>query len=362
MKTIEELLQLVRTRGASDLHIKTGSPPVLRIDGELVEIEESVCTSEVTKDFAANLMTAKQRSRFSEANEIDFAFSAPAIGRFRVNVFRQRGSISIALRHVATHVPSFGELNIPPIVQKLALEPRGLVLVTGTTGSGKTTTLAAMIDHINSHSRRHIVTIEDPIEILHKDRKSIINQREVGMDTDSYDTALKFVLRQDPDIILIGEMRDLETVRTAMTAAQTGHFVLSTLHTIDAAETVNRVIDFFPFYQQKQARIMLAGCLRGIVSQRLLLRADGNGRVPAVEVMVTTRRIQDMILDCQQTHLIATAVAEGDFYGMQTFDQSLLGLYEQGLVTMDDAVEVATNRHDFRLMVQARGYQVCLAD
>jgi twitching motility protein PilT len=362
MKTIEELLQLVKTAGASDLHIKTGSPPVLRIDGELHELDEPVCTPEATKDYATNLMTAKQRTRFSESNEIDFAFSAPAIGRFRVNVFRQRGSISIALRHVATHVPGFGELNIPPIVQKLALEPRGLVLVTGTTGSGKTTTLAAMIDHLNSHVQRHIVTIEDPIEILHRDRKSIINQREVGTDTDTYETALKHVLRQDPDVILIGEMRDLETVKTALTAAQTGHFVLSTLHTIDAAETVNRIIDFFPFYQQKQARIMLAGCLRGIVSQRLLPRADGNGRVPAVEVMVTTRRIQDMILDCQQTHLIVTAVAEGDFYGMQTFDQSLLSLYEQGLVTMEDAVEVATNRHDFRLMVQSRGHQVCLAD
>jgi twitching motility protein PilT len=361
MKTIEELLQVVRTAGASDLHLKAGNPPVLRVDGQLLELDEQPCTPEITKDYAANLMTAKQRMRFGEANEIDFAFSAPNIGRFRVNVFRQRGSISIALRHVATHVPSFEDLNIPLVVKKLALEPRGLVLVTGTTSSGKTTTLAAMIDHVNTSARRHIVTIEDPIEILHRDHKSIINQREVGTDTDSYETALKYVLRQDPDIILIGEMRDLETVRTALTAAQTGHFVLSTLHTIDAAETVNRIIDFFPFYQQKQARIMLAGCLRGIVSQRLLGKADGKGRVPAVEVLVATSRIQDMILDCQQTHLITTAIAEGDFYGMQTFDQSLLDLYERGLVTLDDAVTVATNPHDFRLMVQARGYEVCLA-
>jgi twitching motility protein PilT len=234
--------------------------------------------------------------------------------------------------------------------------------VTGTTGSGKTTTLAAMIDHINHRLRRHIVTIEDPIEILHQDHRCIVNQREVGLDTENYSSALKYVLRQDPAIILIGEMRDQETVRTALTAAQTGHFVLSTLHTIDVAETVNRIIDFFPLYQQKQVRIMLAGSLRGIISQRLLVRADGVGRVPAVEVMVMTGRIRDLILDPGQTHNIRTAVQEGDFYGMQTFDQSLLGLFEKGMVTLEDAQLMATSPHDFRLLVQSHGHEVPVLD
>jgi twitching motility protein PilT len=362
MKSIDELLQKVVELGASDLHIKVGSPPVVRIDGELSQLDEPVCTPEDTKDYAASLMSEKQIRRFSETNEIDFAYSGPNVGRYRINVYRQRGSISIALRQVVTRVPDFRELNLPPVVQKLALEPRGMVLVTGTTGSGKTTTLAAMIDHINRNLRRHIVTIEDPIEILHKDNQCIINQREVGLDTENYATALKYVLRQDPDIILIGEMRDQETVRTALTAAQTGHFVLSTLHTIDVAETINRIIDFFPLYQQKQVRIMLAGSLRGIISQRLLPRADGLGRVPAVEVMCMTGRIRDLILDPGQTHNIRTAVHEGDFYGMQTFDQSLLGLYERGLVSFEDAEAVASSPHDFRLMVQAKGHEIPLVD
>ncbi len=362
MKTIDELLQKVVQASASDLHLKVGSPPTIRVDGELTELEEPPCTPEDTKDYAASLMSEKQIRRFSETNEIDFAYSAPSVGRYRINVYRQRGTISIALRQVVTRVPTFAELNLPPVVQKLALEPRGMVLVTGTTGSGKTTTLAAMIDHINHRLRRHIVTIEDPIEILHQDHRCIVNQREVGLDTENYSSALKYVLRQDPDIILIGEMRDQETVRTALTAAQTGHFVLSTLHTIDVAETVNRIIDFFPLYQQKQVRIMLAGSLRGIISQRLLVRADGVGRVPAVEVMVMTGRIRDLILDPGQTHSIRTAVQEGDFYGMQTFDQSLLGLFERGMVTLEDAQLMATSPHDFRLLVQSHGHEVPVLD
>jgi twitching motility protein PilT len=356
MKSVDDLLRKVSETGASDLHLKVGSPPMIRVDGELMNLEEPVCNPDDTKDYAASLMSDKQIRRFSETNEIDFAYSAVNVGRFRVNVYRQRGAISIALRRVVTQVPDFAELNLPPIVQKLALEPRGLVLVTGTTGSGKTTTLAAMIDHINHNLRKHIVTIEDPIEILHRDQKCMINQREVGLDTENYNTALKYVLRQDPDIIFIGEMRDQETVRTALTAAQTGHFVMSTVHTIDAAETVNRIIDFFPLYQQKQVRLMLAGCLKGIVSQRLLVRSDGRGRVPAVEVMIMTGRIREMILDPAQTHQITTAVQEGDFYGMQTFDQSLLGLYEKGLINLPDAQMIASNPHDFRLMVQSRGH------
>jgi twitching motility protein PilT len=358
MKTVDELLQKVVEAGASDLHLKVGSPPMIRVDGDLSALDEPPCTPEDTKDYAASLMSEKQIRRFSETNEIDFAYSAPSVGRYRINVYRQRGTISIALRHVVTRVPTFSELNLPSVVQKLALEPRGMVLVTGTTGSGKTTTLAAMIDHINHHFRKHVVTIEDPIEILHQDRMCILNQREVGLDTENYGSALKYVLRQDPDIILIGEMRDQETVRTALTAAQTGHFVLSTLHTIDVTETVNRIIDFFPLYQQKQVRIMLAGSLRGIISQRLLMRADGIGRVPAVEVMVMTGRIRDLVLDPSQTHTIRTAVQEGDFYGMQTFDQSLLGLYERGLVTLADAQVVASSPHDFRLLAQSHGHEV----
>ncbi|OFW59661.1 MAG: type IV pili twitching motility protein PilT [Actinobacteria bacterium RBG_16_64_13] len=362
MKTIDELLQAVTQAGASDLHLKVGSPPMIRVDGELENLDEPPCSPDDTKDYAASLMSEKQIRRFSETNEIDFAYSAAQVGRYRVNVYRQRGTISIAMRQVVTRVPNFTELNLPEVVQRLALEPRGMVLVTGTTGSGKTTTLAAMIDHINHHLRKHIVTIEDPIEILHRDHKCIVNQREVGLDTENYGTALKYVLRQDPDIIFIGEMRDQETVRTALTAAQTGHFVLSTLHTIDATETVNRIIDFFPLYQQKQVRIMLAGSLRGIVSQRLLVKADGTGRVPAVEVMVMTGRIRDLILDPAQTHNMKNAVQEGDFYGMQTFDQSLLDLYEKGLINLSDAQIVASNPHDFRLLVQSRGHEMPMSD
>jgi len=250
MKSIDELLEIATQAGASDLHVKVGSPPTIRVDGELQTLDEPACSPDDTKDCAASLMSEKQIRRFSETNEIDFAYSSPQVGRYRVNVYRQRGTISIACRQVVTRVPDFAELNLPAVVHKLALEPRGMVLVTGTTGSGKTTTLAAMIDHINRNLRRHIVTVEDPIEILHRDKLCIINQREVGLDTENYASALKYVLRQDPDIIFIGEMRDQETVRTALSAAQTGHFVLSTLHTIDATETVNRIIDFFPLYQQ----------------------------------------------------------------------------------------------------------------
>ncbi|MHB1326281.1 MAG: type IV pilus twitching motility protein PilT [Thermoleophilia bacterium] len=347
-------------RGASDLHLKSGSPPVIRVDGELYTLGEEPIMPEGTKEYAAVIMSDKQIAIFSEQNEIDFAYGIEGIGRFRVNIFRQRGSISIAMRQVVGKIPGFDELHLPSIIKRLALEPRGMILVTGTTGSGKTTTLAAMIDYINQNVRRHIVTVEDPIEILHKDNKSMINQREVGIDTRSYSTALKYVLRQDPDIIFIGEMRDLETVQTAMTASQTGHLVLSTLHTIDVSETINRIIDFFPLHQQKQVRILLAGSLRGIISQRLLPRADGKGRVPALEIMVMTKRIRDLVLDSNQTHKIEEAIREGDYYGMKTFDQSLLTLYQEGLITLQDAAQVASNPHDFKLMAQQEGYDVSL--
>jgi len=360
VKPIDDLLSEMMVRNASDLHIKAGSAPVIRVDGELMLMDEPPLTPEDTKDVAASIMTDKQIRRFSEHNEIDFAYSSPNLGRFRVNVFRQRGSISIAMRQVTTKIPSFEELHLPEIIKRIALEPRGLVLVTGTTGSGKTTTLAAMIDHVNDTMRRHVVTIEDPIEVLHKDKRAIINQREIGLDTDSYASALKYVLRQDPDDILIGEMRDIETVTAALTAAQTGHFVMSTLHTIDATETINRIIDFFPLHQQKQVRIMLAGTLKAIISQRLLTRADGEGRVPAIEIMITTNRIRDFILNQDQAMLIGDAIKEGDFYGMQTFDQALLKLYEDGLITLSDAAQVASNPHDFKLLVQQQGHDVSL--
>ena len=360
VKQINELLEEILAHNASDLHLKAGSPPVMRVDGELELMDDVAFTPEDTKDIAASIMTDKQIRRFSEHNEIDFAYSSPSKARLRVNVYRQRGSISIAMRQVANQVPSFEELHLPEIVKRLAVEPRGLVLVTGTTGSGKSTTLAAMIDHINRTMRHHIVTIEDPIEILHKDRLSIVNQREIGLDTESYASALKYVLRQDPDDILIGEMRDVETVSAALTAAQTGHFVMSTLHTIDATETVNRIIDFFPLHQQKQVRIMLAGTLKGIISQRLLPRSGGVGRIPAIESMLVTSRIRDFILEPEQSHMIADAIREGDFYGMHTFDQSLLKLYEDGLITLSDAAGVAANPHDFKLLVQAHGHDVSL--
>ncbi|MBE0430139.1 MAG: PilT/PilU family type 4a pilus ATPase [Thermoleophilia bacterium] len=347
-------------RDASDLHLKADSPPVIRIDGQLINLEEPPISADEMKEYAASLMTDRQIGIFSEQNEIDFAYGLSGIGRFRVNIFRQRGSISIAMRQVVQEIPGFAELNLPQVLKRISLEPRGMVLVTGTTGSGKTTTLASMIDHINESVRRHIVTVEDPIEIVHGDKKSMINQREIGIDTRSYSTALRYVLRQDPDVIFIGEMRDLETVRTAMTAAQTGHLVLSTLHTIDVSETVNRIIDFFPLHQQKQVRIMLAGSLKGVISQRLLPSSEGQGRMPAVEVMVMTKRIRDMIVDSEQTHRIYDAIREGDYYGMQTFDQSLLGLFRAGKVTLQDAAAVATSPHDFKLMAQQEGFDVSL--
>ena len=360
MRPIDELLKAMIERNASDLHLKSGSPPVIRVDGELCVLDDASLVPDDTKEYAAAIMSDRQIRRFSEHSEVDFAYSLPGLGRYRVNVYRQRGSISIAMRRVATKIPTFEDLHLPSIVQQLSVAPRGMVLVTGTTGSGKSTTLAAMIDHINHNLRRHIITVEDPIEVLHRDNKSVINQREIGLDTDTYVTALKYVLRQDPDVILIGEMRDAETVSAALTAAQTGHFVLSTLHTIDATETINRIIDFFPLHQQKQVRIMLAGTLRGIISQRLLPHVSGTGRVPAVEIMVLTNRIRDFVLDPEQAHLIHDAIKEGEYYGMQTFDQSLLKLYEAGMISLSDAAQVAANPHDFKLLVQQAGHDVNL--
>jgi twitching motility protein PilT len=297
----------------------------------------------------------RKLDEFFADNEVDFSYAVEGLARFRVNAFRQRGSISIAARVIPFAVRTVGELGLPSVINELADEERGLILLTGTTGSGKSTTLAAIIDHINETKARHIVTIEDPIEYLHADRNSIINQREVGMDTASFARAMRRVLRQDPDVILIGEMRDEETVRTALSAAETGHLVLSTVHTLDAPESVNRIIDFFPLHEQSQARAMLGGTLRGVVSQRLVPTADGNGRVAVCEILRMTGRARDMIMDPDQTGRLREVIAEGEYYGMQTFDQALLRQHQAGRVSMADALRVASSPHDFKLLVGAEG-------
>ena len=294
-------------------------------------------------------------AEFDQEGEVDFAYSVEGLARFRVNAFRQRGSISVALRVIPFSVRTIGELGLPPVVSDLADEERGLILLTGTTGSGKSTTLAAIVDQINETKARHIVTIEDPIEYLHTDRNSVINQREVGMDTASFARAMRRVLRQDPDVILIGEMRDEETVRTALAAAETGHLVLSTVHTLDAPESVNRIIDFFPLHEQSQARAMLAGTLKGIISQRLVPTPDGGGRVAVCEILRMTGRARDMIMDPDETGRLREVITEGEYYGMQTFDQALLRHFQAGRVSMEEALRVATSPHDFKLLVAAEG-------
>jgi twitching motility protein PilT len=299
---------------------------------------------------AFDLMNERQRYRFEDVHEVDLAHSVPGLGRFRVSVFQQRGSISLALRTIAFHIRGLSELNLPPILEKLAMERRGLILATGTTGSGKSTTLAAMIDFINANRTAHIITIEDPIEYLYKDKKSIINQREVGFDTEGFGVALKSALRQDPDVILVGEMRDYETIETALTAAETGHLVLSTLHTVDAPETINRIVSVFPPYQQHQIRLQLSSVIKGVVSQRLVPRADGKGRVPAVEVMVSTARTRELIDDKEKTKHLRDSIQQGFVsYGMQTFDQSLMGLLKKELITFDEALRQSSNPDDFKL-------------
>lgn len=355
---INDLLKYMVEKKASDLHLKVGAPPIVRVDGHLYGTEFDKLSPKDTEKSAFEIMSERAADEFNRVGEADFAYAVPGLGRFRCNVYRQRGSVGIAIRRVLPGSPSFESLGLPPVVRKLAEEPRGLILVTGVTGSGKTTTTGAMIAHINATKRLHIMTIEDPIEILHPDRMSIVNQREVGIDTLDFAQALKRAMRQDPDVIFIGEMRDRETMWAALSAAETGHLVISTLHTLNATETVNRVIEMFPHEQQKQVRLTLAGVLKGIVSQRLLNRKDGRGRVPAVEVLVMNGRIFDMISNPEQTHLIQDVIAEGEFYGMQTFDQSLLMMYRNGLVELEDAIAVANNPHDFQIMVRQAGLPV----
>jgi twitching motility protein PilT len=341
----------------SDLHLKVPAAPVMRIDGSMQPIDGlAPLTPEDTERAVHEMLTdADKLHEFREEGEVDFAYSIPGLARFRCNAFRQRGSVSVVVRAIPVSIKSISELSLPPVIRELAEEERGIVLLTGTTGSGKSTTLAAMIDHINSTRRRHIVTVEDPLEFLHEDKKSIINQREVGMDTGSFKRALRRVLRQDPDVILIGEMRDEETVHTALSAAETGHLVFSTVHTVDAAETVNRLIDFFPPHMHNQVRAMIASTLKGAVSQRLVPTLDGSGRIACCEVLRMTGRVRDMITDPAQTGKLPEVIAEGSFYGMQTFDQHLFEHLKAGRVEMDTAVQFATSPHDFKLLVAADG-------
>ncbi len=351
---INDILKVAAERKASDIHLKVGSHPVLRIDGKLQVLPEfKRLMQEDTIAMAFSMMSSRQKERFKQNLEIDIAYSVPGLGRFRCNIFQQRGSVGLVLRLIPSRIQTFKELMLPPILEKICGETRGLVLVTGTTGSGKSTTLAAMIEYINMRRIEHIMTIEDPIEFLHRDKKSIINQREVDVDTHGFATALRSALRQDPDVILVGEMRDYETIETALLAAETGHLVLSTLHTLDATESVNRIISVFPPHQQKQIRIQLAAVLKAILSMRLLPRADGLGRVPAVEVLISTPYIRDCIENKEKTKLIRDAIAQGTSqYGMQTFDQSLYLLYKNGLITLEEALRRATNPDEFRLKIQ----------
>ncbi|MGH2828509.1 MAG: type IV pilus twitching motility protein PilT [Actinomycetota bacterium] len=356
MPDIHDFLRLVLDHKASDLHLKAGSPPTLRVSGNLGRVKLERLSAADCEQAAMVMMSEDHIAELKVKGEVDFAHSEPGVGRFRVNVHRQRGSIAIAARLVLATVPSFQSLGLPNAVEQLANEHRGLLLVTGPTSSGKTTTTGAIISHINNTRPAHILTIEDPIEILHNDQQSVVTQREIGQDTGDFATALRAAMRQDPDVIFVGEIRDTETVRAALQAAETGHFVVATMHTTDVSETVNRVIDFFPPHQQNQARVALASTIAGVVSQRLLPR-KGGGRVAAIEVMVMNGRIRDLILSADKTHMMHEIIAESGFYGMQTFDQALLGLYRQGLVTLEDAKNAATNSHDFQIALRAEGLQ-----
>ncbi|HEY8225746.1 MAG TPA: type IV pilus twitching motility protein PilT [Pyrinomonadaceae bacterium] len=350
---IDDLLRIATGQGASDLHLKVGVFPVMRIGGELHPIADAPrLKPEDTLDMAFTIMSNRQKQRFKEVSEVDIAYGVPGLGRYRANIFQQRGSVSIVLRVIPDQTQSTAQLGLPPVIDQIAQERRGLILVTGATGSGKSTTLAAMIDYINATRSGHIVTIEDPIEFLHRDKQAFVSQREVEVDTRSFAEALRGALRQDPDVILVGEMRDHETIETALTAAETGHLVLSTLHTLDATETITRIVSSFPSHQQKSVRIQLAGILKAVVSMRLLRAAKGAGRVPAIEVLVSTAFIRDHIINEEKTYLIREAIAAGTSqYGMQTFDQSIFRLLQSGLISLEEALHNATNPDEFRMRV-----------
>ncbi|MCP2519012.1 type IV pilus twitching motility protein PilT [Candidatus Aminicenantes bacterium AC-335-A11] len=351
--TIKDLLKIAIEKNASDLHLKVGNHPIIRVDGKLVPLTNlRRLTQEDTVRMANEIMNEYQKKKLQEQFDVDLAYSVPGFGRFRGNVFYQRGSIGIVMRIIPLKVKTIRELLLPTVLEKISMEKRGLVLVTGTTGSGKSTTLAAMIDYINTHRAEHIITIEDPIEFVHRDKKSIVNQREVGLDVANFSRGLISALREDPDVIFVGEMRDFETIHTAILAAETGHLVLSTLHTLDAPETINRIISVYPPHQHKQVRLQLASLLKAVISMRLLPRADVPGRVPAVEVMINTPFIRECIINKEKTHLIRDAIAAGvSQYGMQTFDQSLYKLYINKYIDYETALQYASNPDNFRLKV-----------
>jgi twitching motility protein PilT len=350
MYELDELLMQLQERGGSDLHLTVGLPPVMRINGALIHAEGEILSGKSIRELLFTALTAEQRDRLEREWEYDFGYSVPGCGRFRVNAFYQRGSVGAAFRHIPVDILSFDQLMLPPILAELCSKPRGFVLVTGPTGSGKSTTLAAMVDHINEHQDVHLMTVEDPIEFLHQHKQSMINQREVGADTKSFSSALKYVLRQDPDVILIGEMRDLETIAAALTAAETGHLVLATLHTQDAVQTVDRIIDVFPPHQQSQIRVQLAGTLQGIVSQQLLPTPDGRSRVVACEVLVPTPGIRNMLRE-GKTHQMTSAMQAGSQYGMVTMDQSLADLHRRGLVSLDMALQRAVDPNTLKTLL-----------
>ena len=351
--TLKQMLVEMLNRRASDLHIRVGNRPHIRVNGELEPLPTEAVTIDQIESIVGQILNEKQRERFERKHEIDLALSVAKLGRFRINLFRQRGTSGIAIRAVNTIVPSFEELNLPPIIQKLCLEHRGLIVLTGTTGSGKSTTLAAMIEQMNSARPSTILTVEDPIEYIYRDKKAIICQREVGGDTETFASALRHAFRQDPDIILIGEVRDLETMSIALTAADTGHLVLTTLHTLNVVETVSRIVSFFPPHQHQQIRLLLAGSLRAIVCQRLLKRCDMPGRVPAVEIMINSGAIRECLIDPLKTAEIADLMEQGQVqYGMQTFDQSVMGLYKKGMISFEEALANSTRPDDFDLRVR----------
>ncbi|MCD4783838.1 MAG: type IV pilus twitching motility protein PilT [Candidatus Eremiobacteraeota bacterium] len=351
--TIEDLLHLLVERGASDLHLKAGSAPMIRVDGELTPASYEILTPDTVRRLIESILTDEQKAKFVADKELDMAYSIPGLSRFRVNVYLQRGTWGTAIRVIPSRPFTIEELKLPPMTKEMAMKPRGLVLVTGPTGSGKSTTLAAMINHINENRRCHIVTVEDPIEFLHKDKNSVVSQREVGQDTHSFSKALRHVLRQDPDVILIGEMRDLETTQIAITSAETGHFVLATLHTNSAPATIDRVIDIFPPHQQQQIRMQLSVTIEGILCQNLIPKAKGSGRVLAMEMMPVTPAIRNIIRE-GKTHQIPNAIQAGGQMGMVSLDMSLRNLYMQGLITYEDALSKASSPDEFNRLIGKR--------
>jgi twitching motility protein PilT len=349
---LQSILKKMIEAGASDLHLKVGTPPIFRINAELLPLKMDSLTQEDLRRSASSLMTKEQQKRFVDEKEADFGIGVPGISRFRANIYIQRGSIAIALRPIPREIKTIEELNLPPILKELAYTTRGVILVTGTTGSGKSTTLASMIEYINKNKRKHVITIEDPIEYLFSDKKSVISQREIGTDTENFATSLKHILRQDPDIIMIGEIRDTETMEVALKAADTGHLVFSTLHTLNAAETINRVISFFPPYQHQHVRVLMSSVLKGIISLRLLPRKDGTGMIPATEILVSTPTIREYLLEEMKTMRIPEAIREGKQYHMHSFDQTIMSLYKEGVIDLETALESVTNPDEFKMRLR----------